>query len=178
MKLVCESIEDVLKPKSQEEIEKHFKKTSGITFDEYKKLAKQLEILGVEIEEMWSWTINQMVIKTYNAYCQNWNIAKCAREKDALAIIAAHKQFTYEDDSYHISEDHAFLTVNKLKRLIIKLLTSAKYSTEFGSKQSSDLNYKHDIPEYKEWSNKNWDKISERMKKEYEEEKKSREDES
>jgi hypothetical protein len=63
-KFVYESIADLLKPKSEEELDSLFIEYTGINFKDYKKLAKELEDLGVEIKELLGKS-HQMIIKVY-----------------------------------------------------------------------------------------------------------------
>lgn len=167
-KFIYENVSDVLKPKTKEEIEANFKEQMRISMDKYKMYAKQLEDLGVEIQELWSWRIKKMTIKTYKAYAQNWNIGTAATKENALAMMQTHKQYSLEGFDYHIDDDHAYLDLKDIKNLIRKLQLNIQHTTKYASDSFSNLNTKHNYPEYKEWRDRNWDEIFKRDKEEWE----------
>ena len=171
-KFIRESVTDVLKPKPKEEMDILFKEKMRMSWDKYLSYANQLKELGVTITELWSWRIEQMTIKTYKVYVNNWNFGTAVTPENARALMQTHKQYSLEDGPYHIDEDHAYLDIHKMKQLINKLRLKINQSTKYVSDDFANTTYKYDYPGYYEWYNKNADEIHAMFKKREEEKKK------
>jgi hypothetical protein len=169
-KYIYESVSDVLVPKTEEQMHQDFREKMKMSWDKYVQYAEELKKLGIKINELWSWRINKMEIETYKAFAENWNIGTAMTKEDALAMIQAHKQYSYENHTYKIEPDHAYVDPRELKRLILKLSMRVNQSTKYVSDKTSSIRNKHDYPEYDEWFTKNHDKIVKRWKQESEEE--------
>lgn len=156
---IGESVSDVLKPKSEEELHKDFREKMRMSWDKYLYYANELKALGVKINQLWSWRINKMEIETYKAFAENWNIGTALTKEDALSMIQAHKQYSYENHTYKIEPDHAYVDPHDLKKLIFKLRAKIQHSTKFVSDKVSNLRDKHDYEDYHKWRDDNADKI-------------------
>lgn len=150
-KKVYESIEDVLRPKNEEEIQAAFRERHKMSWEKYKKYAEELESYGVEILELYSLRINEMTIKVYTVFSGNWGFGKVLTKKDAMAMIQTHKQYSYEQHEYHISEDHAYLYPSAVRDLVFRLRMGIKQSSEFHDANYGGNTFKWDNPEYKAW---------------------------
>jgi len=148
---VYESIEDVLRPKNEEEIQAAFRERHKMSWEKYKKYAEELESFGVEILELYSLRINEMTIKVYTVFSGNWGFGKTLTKKDAMSMIQTHKQYSYEQHEYHISEDHAYLYPSQVRELVFRLRMGVKQSPEFHSPNYGGNTFKWENPEYKEW---------------------------
>jgi len=126
-----------------------------MTFKEYEKLIDELKEQGVEIINIWNTRINETEIKAFTVYSHNWAIGKCLRKKDALALINAHKQYTYNNTSYKTEEDHEYIDPIKIKSILIKLKSNIQYSTKYAG-DFFNLSDKYQDPEYNEWRNKKY----------------------
>jgi hypothetical protein len=171
-KKVYESVSDTLTPKSSEELNAAFKPYAKMSWEKYLQYAKELESFGVKINELWSWRINKMEIETYRAFAENWNIGTAVTKQDALAMIQAHKQYAFENHTYKIEPDHAYLDPRDLKKLLYKLRIKVQHSTKYINDKTSSIQNKHDYPEYDEWFKNNHETIVKRWKQESEEENK------
>jgi len=150
-KKVYESIEDILRPKNEEEIQEAFRERHKMSWEKYKKYAEELESHGVEILELYSLSINEMTIKVYAVFSGNWEIGKVLTKRDAMAMIQTHKQYSYEQHDYHISEDHAYLYPSTVRDLVFRLRMGIKQSPEFHDANYGGTTIKWDNPEYIAW---------------------------
>jgi len=166
-----ENVSDVLKPKSQEELNKAFREGAKMSWDKYLMYIKQLEDTGVEVIEPWSWRINKATIKVFKVFKNNWNVGTTATKEDALAMIQMHRQYSHDDDSYTISnDDHEFLDPKQIKKLIAKRRMKIANSTKFVSDKFSDRKYTSGNLDYKKWEKENWEDIWAKRKEDWEKE--------
>jgi len=159
---VNESVSDVLIPKDEKELEKLFRPHAKMSWNKYLQYAKELENLGVKINQLWSWRIHKMEIETYRAFAENWNIGTALTKQDALAMIQAHKQYSYENHTYKIEPDHAYVDPHDLKNLILKMRLKIHQSTKYINDKVYNLRDKRDYPEYDEWYHKNRELVDKR----------------
>ncbi|NMC58864.1 MAG: hypothetical protein GYA51_05690 [Candidatus Methanofastidiosa archaeon] len=149
-KKVYESITDVLKPKTDEEIHAAFRQRHQMSWEKYLKYAEELESRGVEILELYSLRIHEMTVKIWTVFSGNWQMGRALTKKDAMSMIQVHKQYSYEDYDYHMSEDHAYLTPHQVRNLVYKFRMGIKQMQDVHSPDYTS-GFKWDNPEYKQW---------------------------
>jgi len=181
-KKVYESIEDVLKPKNEEEIKEAFRERHKMSWEKYLKYAEELESFGVKILELYSLRINQMTIQVWSVFSGNWQFGKALTKKDAMSLIQVHKQYSFENHDYHMSDDHAYLYPSAVRELVYRLRSGIKHSSEFHSDEYNSMYHKWDNEDYKKWrespaGKEAWNKELEQYKRRSEGEEKEKIDE-
>lgn len=168
-KFINESIVDILKPKDKKEIEDAFREKTRMSWEKYEHYAQILKDHGIEIQEMFSTRIYQMVITVFSVYADTWNFGRTLTRKDALSLIQSHKQYSYGSRGYKISKDHTYLYPNEVRNLAHRLKFNIQYSTEYTTGDYINITDKHTHRDYQKWASEQpkdyWENLFKREEK-------------
>jgi hypothetical protein len=141
-KLVNEALKDVLKPKTEEDIEK--------AFDEHpmgpriKRAMKYLEEQGAHVE---SFQNSEFVIQMTDVYAGNWQIGQTFNAEQAEKLITAHKLYDkkrgWQEYSYKPVHGTSYFSLDDIEQMMY-LENKEKWEMkdiDLGSKMSSRIKW-------------------------------------
>jgi hypothetical protein len=130
-KLVEENIKDILKPKSDEEIEKDWPQNSRASYKLVKRTKDELEKLGVNVKKISGYSAD-FDISGFLIFRASSSVMRVLTKEDAEQVVEALKKVDYKKDVYEIQEENIYLSFNEARNYISKKMYNMKEYPERG----------------------------------------------
>jgi hypothetical protein len=133
-KLVEENIKDILKPKSDEEIEKDWPQNAPASYKLVKRTKEELEKLGVNVKRISGYSAD-FDVRGFIIFKANSSVMRVLTRADADQVVESLKKVDYRKDTYTIEEDNIYLSFNEARNYISKKMYNIKDYPEVGEKR-------------------------------------------
>jgi len=128
-KLIEENIKDILKSKSDEEIEKDWPQNAHVSYKLFKRTKEELEKLGVKVKfsDVGDFTVSGFII-----FRANSSVMRVLIKEDADQVVESLKKVDYRNARFEIQEDNIYLSFNEARNYINKKMYKIKEYPERG----------------------------------------------